>query len=170
MLLVCPAGAAMDLCRRERPSHVMSLVSPGDPVPDLATPERLVLVFNDIVAPRAGLVPPVRRDIDRLIAFARGWDGTRPLLVHCGAGISRSAAAAFAIACDRWDDVPEREVAAALRAASPHATPNALMVALADAALGRAGRMIEAARAIGRGADWIPDPSFRLTMRCRLPA
>jgi predicted protein tyrosine phosphatase len=40
-----------------------------------------------------------------------------------------------------------------LRAASPHATPNRLIVRLADDLLGRKGRMVEAVTAIGRGAD-----------------
>ena len=45
------------------------------------------------------------------------------------------------------------QAALALRAASPTATPNPRIVALADQKLGREGRMIAAIAAIGRGAD-----------------
>ena len=38
-----------------------------------------------------------------------------------------------------------------LREASPTASPNALMIRLGDAALGRGGRLVDAVRAIGRG-------------------
>ena len=76
--------------------------------------------------------------------------------------MSRSTAAAFILACQREPGLSEVDIAAALRSASPIATPNPLMVALADAALGRNGRMIAAIAAIGRGADYAPYTSFDL--------
>lgn len=166
MIVVCPAAHARDLCRETRPSHVLGLVAPGTPPPDLdEAPHRLVLAFNDIVAPRPGLVPPAESDIAALLAFGRTWTGERPLLVHCALGISRSTAAAFALACAAEPDWPEVEIARALRAASPCATPNALMVALADRQLGRDGRMVAAAAAIGRGADYAPYWAFALRVK-----
>ena len=42
-------------------------------------------------------------------------------------------------------------IAVRLREASPTAYPNRLMIRLADAALGRDGRMVHAVEAIGRG-------------------
>ncbi|MBP0574123.1 hypothetical protein J8J27_25825, partial [Mycobacterium tuberculosis] len=77
----------------------------------------------------------------------------KPMVVHCFAGISRSTAAAFIVACVLRPDLDEAELAASIRAQSPTATPNALLVRLADAHLGRNGRMIRAVDAIGRGAD-----------------
>ena len=56
----------------------------------------------------------------------------------------------------------EGEIARALRAASPTATPNARLVALADAKLGRAGRMIGAIEAIGRGEECFEGAPFAL--------
>ena len=67
----------------------------------------------------------------------------RALLIHCWAGISRSSAAAYAIACDRNPGF-ERDIAIELRRRSPSATPNRLMVRLADDLLQRDGRMVEA--------------------------
>ena len=59
------------------------------------------------------------------------------MLIHCFAGVSRSTAAAFIAACALAPNRDEATIARALRAASPTATPNARLVALADAALGR---------------------------------
>ena len=56
----------------------------------------------------------------------------------------------------------EHEIARELRAASPTATPNARFVALADAALGRSGRMREAIASIGRGAECFEGEPFAL--------
>lgn len=166
MIVVCPAVHALDLCREARPSHVLGLIAPGDTPPDLDdVPHRLVLAFNDIVAPRPGLAPPGEGDIAAILAFGRSWSGGHPLLVHCALGISRSTAAAFILACAAGPDRPETEIAKALRDASPCATPNALIVALADRQLGRDGRMIAAVAAIGRGADYAPYRAFTLRVR-----
>ena len=61
------------------------------------------------------------------------------------------------------DTADEAELAARLRKASPSATPNARLVAIADAMLGRDGRMREAIAGIGRGADAFEGTPFRLT-------
>ncbi len=166
MIVVCPAVHAAELCRETRPSHVLGLITPGDAPPEMEeVPHRLVLAFNDIVAPQPGLVPPGESDIAAILGFGHAWTGGHPLLVHCALGISRSTAAAFTLACAAEPDRPEVEIARALRAVSPCATPNALMVALADRQLGRGGRMIAAVAAIGRGADYTPYRAFTLNMR-----
>lgn len=165
-IVVCPSGHADASCREFRPSHAVSLGGPGRSVPDLACPQRLVLAFHDIAEPRPGLVPPGPEDVAALVAFGRSWLGEAPLLIHCEAGISRSTAAAFILACRHRPDLREAAIAAALREASPCATPNPLMVALADDLLGRVGRMVAAVAGIGRGADYRPYDRFEL----RLPA
>jgi predicted protein tyrosine phosphatase len=89
----------------------------------------------------------------RMLDFARAWGGTAPLLAVCFAGVSRSTAAAYCIACLHAPPGAEAALAQTLRARAPTATPNALMVALADTLLGRDGRMRAAIAAIGRGAE-----------------
>jgi predicted protein tyrosine phosphatase len=65
--------------------------------------------------------------------------------------------------CALNPDRPEIEIAHELREASPTASPNPRIVALADALLGRDGRMIAAIESIGRGipAEVLP---FRLNL------
>ncbi|KSB90702.1 hypothetical protein AS593_10120 [Caulobacter vibrioides] len=160
ILAVCPLSRLDAHLTAHAPSHVVSLLSPTALAPDVADVERLHLVFHDIAEPREGLIPPDAAMVGALLAFAGGWDGARPLLLHCYAGVSRSTAAAFILACRLAPERDEAELARALRALSPSATPNPLMIALADAALGRDGRMIAAVTAIGRGADAFEGEAF----------
>src|SRR6185312_10381468 len=87
-----------------------------------------------------------------LLEFGRDWNASAPMLVHCWAGISRSTAAAFILACDRAGAGSETALAQTLRARAAHAAPNRLMVQIGDDLLGRRGKMVDAVDAIGRGA------------------
>ena len=64
-------------------------------------------------------------------------------------------ATAYITACLHNPAVDEGEIAWALREASPNAFPNRRFVALADAELGRSGRMSKAIVDIGDGASWL---------------
>lgn len=109
----------------------------------------LKLALNDIVAPQEGLIHPSREHVEQLIQFATGWSMRGPLVVHCWAGISRSTAAAFITLCALNPDAPERLIAQRIRKASPTASPNRLLVTLADDVLGRRGRMLSALEEMG---------------------
>src|SRR5205814_1464303 len=129
--------------------------------PSPAFERHLALYFHDITEPRDGLVAPDRAGVSAVLDFAAGWTAARPLLVHCWAGISRSSAAAFIVACAR-NAGQERAIADELRRRAPFATPNRLMVAHADDLLRREGRMIGAIERIGRGADAFQGTPYRL--------
>ncbi|SKA36075.1 tyrosine phosphatase family protein [Consotaella salsifontis] len=111
----------------------------------------LFLGFDDIVEPMEGFIHPTAENIDDIIAFGSRWERSDPLVVHCFAGISRSTAAAYILALSINPNLDELALAKELRRRAPTATPNALMIALADEKLQRGGRMIEAIRSIGRG-------------------
>jgi predicted protein tyrosine phosphatase len=155
-ILVCPADRVRSVSAEHGPSHVVALTAPGTTPPAIRGARMLHLTLNDITEPRPGLVPPAPADIRALLDFGAEWDGARPLLVHCRMGVSRSTAAALILAAAHRPRRAESDLAAALRKAAPVATPNALMVAFGDDLLGRAGRLVEAARSIGRGADYAP--------------
>lgn len=146
---------------------VVTLINAQTPVerPASIQPERhLFLAMNDIAAPTDGLTHPSEDHLDQLIAFGHRWDRTTPLAVHCWAGISRSTAAAYILALSINPQLDERELAKELRRRAPSATPNALLVSLADRKLGRNGRMVEAIRAIGRGEDAYAGTPFVLPL------
>ncbi|ATQ43566.1 tyrosine phosphatase family protein [Caulobacter mirabilis] len=157
MIIACPASRLAEAIERYRPTHVASLISPDAEAPRIAGVERLVLCFNDIAEPREGLIAADTAIIERLFAFADAAD-EGPLLVHCFAGVSRSPAAAYLLACRRAGAGEEARLAQTLRAASPEATPNPLMVALADELLERGGAMTAAIAGIGRGREAFEGP------------
>ena len=151
-ILVTPLSALEDALAEHRPSHIVSLLSPSHMIETPAgfpAERHLRLGVNDITDPSAGDAPPVRLHIDRLLEFSRGWDGTAPFLIHCWAGVSRSMASAFTVLCDRMGGERESEIAQAMRRRAPHANPNRLLVAHADEALARDGRMLAAVQAMG---------------------
>jgi predicted protein tyrosine phosphatase len=163
-LIVCPAVYAPQCFEVHRPSHVLGLLSPGQD--EMALPakanHRLELRFNDIATQQYGLVAPDETKLQAILAFAQSWDAAAPMLIYCFAGISRSTAAAFVIACQHYPQIAEQSIAKHLRTASASATPNPLMISLADTLLDRQGRMSDAALAIGRGEGMFEGCSFEL--------
>lgn len=151
---VCPLRAVDELIALHRPSHLVTLINDETMIPtprDIVAGNHLKLGMNDIATPMDGLVPPGAAHVEDLIAFARGWNRQAPMLIHCWAGISRSTAAAFVTLCALNPQVAEHEVALTIRSASPTASPNPRIVALADTILKRQGRMVAAIETIGRG-------------------
>lgn len=164
---VCSLARLGETVARARASHVVTLINRGTAVarPEGIAPERhLFLGMSDIVDPLDGHILPGEEHMARLLGFVRGWGRQAPIVMHCWAGISRSTAAAYIAACALAPGRDEEEIAGALRAASPSATPNARLVALADAALGRDGRMMRAIARIGRGADAFEGTPFTLPL------
>jgi predicted protein tyrosine phosphatase len=153
-IYVAPLSLVEMTVQDARVSHLVTLIN-GEtsiPTPPSIGPDRhLRLSMNDICEPQPGLVLPCQNHVEDLIRFARDWDRQAPLLIHCWAGISRSTAAAFISLCALNPEGAEHELAWALRRASPTAYPNRLLVALADEALTRNGRMVAAIEEIGRG-------------------
>jgi predicted protein tyrosine phosphatase len=147
--------------------RLITLISNGTHVdrPRAIAPEHhLYIAMSDIIAPEIGQIVPGKRHVRALLEFVREWDRAEPLLIHCYAGVSRSTAAAFIAACALTPSRSEAEFAAAIRAASPTATPNARLVAIGDSILERNGRMIAAVEAIGRGADCLEGVPFTLDL------
>lgn len=167
MIHVCSLARLDETVASTGARHVVSLLGREDNLsrPATITPENhLWLQVHDIDTPRDGYVSPEGEHVERLIAFAQRWDRSRPMVVHCWAGISRSTAAAFVSVCALEPRNDERTVALALRRASPTATPNARIVGLADDILGRRGRMVAAIEAIGRGTFAAEGVPFRLAL------
>lgn len=169
-IIVSSLQDVLTLVRMARPSHLISLLDPESMIPTpkgIAAERHLKVGVNDIGQPEEGLIHPTPETVEQILRFGRGWEPFEPMLVHCWAGISRSSATAFILACERAPDVPEREIAERLRRASAAATPNPLMVQLADDMLSRGGRMVDAVRAIGPGTYTYPNPPYELAVKFR---
>ncbi|WP_299811237.1 protein-tyrosine phosphatase family protein [uncultured Roseibium sp.] len=167
MLHVCSLSKLPETIAATGARSLVTLINAEMDVPTPAgiAPDRhLFLAFNDIVAPIDGLVPASEQQINDFVAFIRAWDRQAPLVIHCWAGISRSTAGAYVAVCALNPDANEHRLAALLRERSPSATPNARIVAMGDRLLGREGRMIDAIRGIGRGANAYEGVPFELPL------
>lgn len=170
---VCPLGRVDETIRATGATRLVTLLTAGThferPAPILPE-QHLCLWMNDIADEQQGLIAPGMQHVEKLIAFARGWNKDRdeeragPLAVHCYAGISRSTAAAYIIAAVLSPQRCEEELARYLRRLSPSATPNPRLIRHADAILSRQGRMIDAIASIGRGAEAYEGEPFALTL------
>ena len=166
-LHVCPLSKLERTIANVNPSRLISLVRLVPEVPSpprMAAEHHLRLPFHDISEPRDGYVMPGVEHVERLLAFAESWDRGAPMLLHCFAGISRSTAAAYVVACALQPRRSEADIAHQLRHASPTATPNPRLVAVADDMLRRDGRMNAAIAAIGRGAEAAEGVPFKLKL------
>ncbi len=156
MIIVCGLHAVQELVDTHAVGRVVSLLGPDTPhqaFNNILAEQHLKLTFHDIVEMMDGFSAPRATDTEKLIEFIEGWDQARPMLIHCWAGISRSTASAYTALCMLRPSADEEELAQELRAASPSATPNRLIVSYADALLGRNGRMSRAIEKIGRGEN-----------------
>ena len=153
-IVVCSLQLAPQVAKDKRVSHAISLLDPFNPFPTLhplSDDAHLKIGMHDIAEMMDGYEAPGAHHVETALSFAKNWNRTAPILVHCWAGVSRSTATAFSIACAANPDADELEIAQTLRAASPTASPNPRIVAFADEILKRKGRMVAAAESIGRG-------------------
>ncbi|HYA81368.1 MAG TPA: protein tyrosine phosphatase [Methylocystis sp.] len=166
-LYVCPLGRVVDTVRATGARSLITILTAGAASVrpcEIAPPRHLRLSLSDIEAPLEGHILPNREHVDRLLAFLYEWDRAAPLVIHCYAGVSRSPAAAYIGACALAPRRCEFEIARELRLASPSATPNKQLVAVADRMLKRDGRMVEAVASIGRGADCFEGAPFAMEL------
>jgi len=151
-LIVCGLADVEPLIAARRPSHMITLLDPATMIGTprgLAPENHLRIGVNDIVEPMEEMIAPDAAVVGRILEFGRRWDERQPMLIHCWAGISRSTATAFILACERSPATDERAIASALRRTAPHASPNRRIVALADEIMRRRGRMVDAVEAMG---------------------
>jgi predicted protein tyrosine phosphatase len=167
MIHVCSLARLQETVEGTGARHIVSLIGDEDRLerPAAVAPENhLWLRLHDISSPLDGYVMPGEHHVTDLLGFVRAWDRRAPLVVHCYMGISRSTASAFAAVCALSPHRSEDDIAQALRAASPTATPNVRIVSIADRLLGRDGRMVAAVEAIGRGIMTTEAEPFHLDL------
>jgi len=106
-------------------------------------PEQLVLMFEDVDDPSPEIALPHESHVEAALSFGREHE-RGSMLVHCRAGVARSAGLALGIIADRLGPGREREAVAALLKDRPAARPNLIVLRMADVLLGREGRLFDA--------------------------
>jgi predicted protein tyrosine phosphatase len=130
MIHVCSLAALPEIVRITGASHVLTVMRNVEQVQRPAS----VLAANHLRVPMDDITEPM--------------EGYTP------------PASAFAAACMLNPHRDEMEIARKLRAASPIASPNRLIVSHADKALGRNGRMIRALEAISPATMMVEGKPF----------
>ncbi|HEY3791971.1 MAG TPA: protein tyrosine phosphatase [Bradyrhizobium sp.] len=167
MIHVCSLAALPETVKATGASHVLTVMAKVDQVQrpeSVLEANHLKVQIDDITEQMDGFVAPSDIHVEQVLNFVRGWDRRAPLVVHCYAGISRSTASAFAAACMLNPHRDEIAIARQIRAASPIAQPNRLIVSLADKALGREGRMLRALDQMGPGNLLVEGRPFRVDL------
>jgi predicted protein tyrosine phosphatase len=167
MIHVCSLAALPEIVRMTGASHVLTVMGNVGQVQRPASvlaANHLKVSMDDITEPMEGYTPPSEMHVEQVLNFVRGWDRNAPMVIHCYAGVSRSTASAFAAACMLNPHRDEIEIAKKIRAASPIASPNRLIVSLADKMLGRDGRMVRALEEIGPATMMVEGVPFRVEL------
>ena len=125
---------AWEVAEQRWPSALLATV---DDYADAVLPRwqpvrRHVEVFSDLVDPTHDLAPSVEQ-VERIIGFARSLAPADRLLLHCAAGIGRSAASALIVQAAQGRD-PAMSLRSLLRI-RPQADPNPLLLLYADEVL-----------------------------------
>ncbi|MBC7907545.1 MAG: protein-tyrosine-phosphatase [Rhodospirillaceae bacterium] len=161
-----------ELCRHNDAgiTHVLTILDPDWPDPNdfraYAPHRRTVWRFHDVISEQAGMVVPQAAHVAEILEFGRKAqdEPMDHLLVHCHMGISRSTATAI-ILMAQFNQGREGEAFDHLWNIRPRSWPNSRMLGLADSALGRRGRLVEAMREHHtRVARTYPDLAAALSM------
>lgn len=156
-ITVCGIEELTEHCEA-RVSHVVSILDPAWPVPPAlgvyGEHDCLELRFDDVIDPVPDKVPPGPQHIKQLLALGRRLKAepaaARHLLIHCGAGFSRSPAAAALMLAQAVPSIAPDEIAAEILRLRPTAWPNLRVIELGDGLLDRRGELVEAASRIYR--------------------
>jgi predicted protein tyrosine phosphatase len=165
MLHVCSLAALPETVKTTGARYVLTVmadVHKAQTPPPVSEGNHLRVSMDDITEAMDGFVAPNATHVAQVLDFFSRWSRDAPMVIHCYAGISRSTASAFAAACMLNPHRDEMAIARQIRQASPSALPNRLIVSLADAALGRDGRMIKAVDAMGPSNMAVEGKPFRI--------
>jgi predicted protein tyrosine phosphatase len=155
MVIVTSYSLAQQRAAQIDPLLVISLMDPGSTYsmpcgPSLERHIRIDMhdIRTDEIEYPAPYVMPTATHIRQIIDIATAWHGNGQMLIHCAAGVSRSAAAGLIVLAAR-NPGREAEIARLLRQRGPWTDPNRLMIRLADDHLVRRGALVDALDKMG---------------------
>ncbi len=140
MIVVCSLNDLYNVCENIKPSHVISVIDPGhEPETPNGVKNHLKLGFDDIIEisekntiyrlndNKVDQVLPSKNHIKSIVDFLSSWDNTKPIVIHCWCGVSRSMATATYLLCKQNPKNINTNIKY-IRSIAPHANPNKLMI------------------------------------------
>ena len=142
-IIICGL-ADIQLCvDKYKPDMMLTIInknfSPDTPK-GIDNNRHLKMLIDDISEPRDGFILPEKHHAQELLDFTNNWDTSKPILIHCHMGISRSTATSLGVAAKFDPDNIEINIEK-LKEIAPHASPNKIMTKYYDEILNLNNRL-----------------------------
>ena len=142
-IIICGLADIEKAVEQYKPDMMLTIInknfSPETPN-GLDSSRHLKMLIDDISEPREGFRLPEKNDVQKLLDFTNDWDQSKPIIIHCHMGISRSTATSLGVICKYDPDNLELHVEK-LKELAPHASPNKLMTKFVDEILNLDSRL-----------------------------
>ncbi|MDG2165903.1 MAG: hypothetical protein P8L26_03100 [Alphaproteobacteria bacterium] len=142
-IIICGLADIQNCVDKYRPDKMLTIInknfSPETPQ-GMDKSRHIKMLIDDISEPRDGFILPEKHHAQELLDFTNDWDISKPLLVHCHMGISRSTATSLGVAA-KYDPENIEIIIEKLKEIAPHASPNKIMTQYYDEILGLNSRL-----------------------------
>ena len=142
-IIICGLADIQNCVDKYNPDKMLSIInknfSPETPQ-GMDKSRHIKMLIDDISEPRDGFILPEKHHAQELLDFTNDWDISKPLLVHCHMGISRSTATSLGVAA-KYDPENIETIIEKLKEIAPHASPNKIMTQYYDEILGLNSRL-----------------------------
>jgi len=158
MIIVTSLKDHLSVCESIKANHLISVIDPGFiPNTPKNVSEHLKLGFDDIIKIKSTnlihrkdniieqnenikQILPNEQHVIKIINFISNWDKSKPIVIHCWCGVSRSMAVATFIFCMLNRNNIDSNIKY-LRYIAPHANPNKLMISIFEKFLNVKGKI-----------------------------
>ncbi len=142
-IIICGLADIENCVNKYSPDKMLTIInknfSPDTPK-GIEESRHIKMLIDDISEPRDGFILPEKHHVQSLLDFTDDWDTSKPLLVHCHMGISRSTATSLGVAA-KFDPDNIELIIEKLKEIAPHASPNKLMTKYYDEILNLNNRL-----------------------------
>ena len=144
-IIICGLADIENAVETYKPDMMLTIINKNfsPETPQGLNPSRhLKMLIDDISEPRDGFRLPEKEDVQKLLDFTSDWDQSKPIIIHCHMGISRSTATSLGLICKLDPDNLDLHVEKLMKIA-PHASPNQLMTKYVDEILGLENKLLK---------------------------
>ena len=142
-IIICGLADIQNCVDKYSPDKMLTIInknfSPDTPK-GMDENRHIKMLIDDISEPREGFILPEKHHVKSLLDFTDDWNLTKPLLVHCHMGISRSTATSLGVAA-KFDPDNIEIIIEKLNEVAPHASPNKIMTKYFDELLNLNNRL-----------------------------